>query len=118
MKYNLNLESMNFSGFRNKSFAIDLGNNNTLVSDQDGVLVAQPLAQMHAANNIPGVNRVMLMRQRPGSGTPDILRSIANRGAVPALPAAGMLEGLIQPALQKIVGATSGPTPKCRQRVA
>src|SRR6188768_2304835 len=42
MKYNLNLESMNFSGFRNKNFAIDQGNNNTLVSDQDGVLVAQP----------------------------------------------------------------------------
>jgi len=33
---------MNFGSFRNKSFAIDLGNNNTLVSDRDGLLVAQP----------------------------------------------------------------------------
>lgn len=33
---------MNFNTFRNKSFAIDLGNNNTLVSDQNGVLVSQP----------------------------------------------------------------------------
>ena len=33
---------MNLSAFKNNSFAIDLGNNNTLVSDKDGVLVAQP----------------------------------------------------------------------------
>jgi rod shape-determining protein MreB and related proteins len=33
---------MKFNVFRNKSFAIDLGNTNTLVSDQDGVKLSQP----------------------------------------------------------------------------
>jgi rod shape-determining protein MreB len=33
---------MSFSFFRNKSFAIDLGNNNTLVSDSNKILVSQP----------------------------------------------------------------------------
>ncbi|MBL7856462.1 MAG: rod shape-determining protein [Cyclobacteriaceae bacterium] len=31
-----------FNVFKNRSFAIDLGNNNTLVSDQSGLLVSQP----------------------------------------------------------------------------
>ena len=33
---------MNFNVFRNKSFAIDLGNTNTLVSDKSGVKLCQP----------------------------------------------------------------------------
>lgn len=33
---------MNFNFLRNKSFGIDLGNNNTLVSDNEKVLIAQP----------------------------------------------------------------------------
>ena len=33
---------MNFHFLRKKSFGIDLGNNNTVVSDQEKVLVAQP----------------------------------------------------------------------------
>lgn len=32
---------MNFNFFKNKNVAIDLGNNNTVVSDQDGILLAQ-----------------------------------------------------------------------------
>lgn len=33
---------MNFNFFKNKSFAIDLGNNNTLVSDSTRILLSQP----------------------------------------------------------------------------
>src|SRR5688572_4595201 len=33
---------MRMNVFRNKSFAIDLGNTNTIVSDKDGIKVAQP----------------------------------------------------------------------------
>ena len=33
---------INFNFYKNRSFGIDLGNNNTLVSDKDRILLAQP----------------------------------------------------------------------------
>lgn len=43
---------INFSFNRNKSFAIDLGNNNTMVTDQEKVLLSQPsYIVFNAANN-------------------------------------------------------------------
>ncbi|MBT1709209.1 rod shape-determining protein [Fulvivirgaceae bacterium PWU5] len=42
---------MNFNLFKNKSLAIDLGNNNTLVSDKDNLLVSQPSYIVFDAHN-------------------------------------------------------------------
>jgi rod shape-determining protein MreB len=42
----------NFNRYRNKSFAIDLGNNNTLVADKERILLSQPsYIVFNAANN-------------------------------------------------------------------
>lgn len=43
--------NMNFNLFKNKSLAIDLGNNNTLVSDKDNLLVSQPSYIVFDAQN-------------------------------------------------------------------